>query len=151
MENTTLIQRKKYLIKNILIFVHRINSCSQTFSSYTCCYVALFVFFLAFKMRNCSHLIATVVHKDFQHRRLLSTRVQWRQIIQGGIYWSISPVFKLAWQMTNFLIFDLTSNNVLKHLGEYREADLLTPDKHFSIIILLCRNGMMRTCYVDIT
>lgn len=53
--------------------------------------------------------------------------------------------------MTNFLIFDLTSNNVLKHLGEYGEADLLTPDKHFNIITLLCRNAMMRTCYVDIT
>lgn len=53
--------------------------------------------------------------------------------------------------MTNFLIFDLTSNNVLKHLGEYGEADLLTPDKHFYIITLLCGNAMMRICCVDIT
>lgn len=90
------------------------------------------------------HLIATVVDKDFQHRWLLATCIQRRQIIEGGVHWSISPVLKLAWQMTNFLIFDLTSDNVLKHLEEHGEADLLTFDLDFNITA--CRNVMMKTC-----
>ena len=64
-------------------------------------------------LMDCSsdaHLIAAVVDQDFQHRWLLSARVQGRQIVQGRVHRTVSPVLKLSGQMTDFLIFDLTTD-----------------------------------------
>lgn len=51
--------------------------------------------------------------------------------------------------MTNFLIFDLTSDNVLKHLEKYGKADLVT--FHVDFNITAYGNMVMKTCYTDTT
>lgn len=91
------------------------------------------------KIPSFYHLVATVVDEDFQHRRLLSARIQRRQIVEGGVHRPVSPVLELARQMTSLLIFDLAPDDVLKHLREDGEADLLT------FGLTASRNTMMGT------
>lgn len=76
-------------------------------------------------MLHFSYLIATVVDEDFKDRRFLPTCFQWRQVIEGGVHWTVSPVLKLTWKMTNFLIFDLTPYDVLENLKEKNEGIFL--------------------------
>lgn len=75
-------------------------------------------------------LIAAVVDEDFQDGRLVSARVQRGQIVQGRVHRPVGPVLELPGQVTNFLVFDLTPDDVLKHLwwvggGEKKKTDLL--------------------------
>lgn len=70
------------------------------------------------------HLIAAIVDQDLQHRGLLSTGVQAGQIIEGGVHRAVSPVLKLTRQMADFIIFYLTSDNVLKNLKLYKNDQI---------------------------
>lgn len=65
-----------------------------------------------------AHLVPTVVDEDLQHGRLLPARVQRGQIVEGGVHGSVGPVLELPGQMAHFLVFDLSSDDVLEHLGE---------------------------------
>lgn len=68
------------------------------------------------------HLISTVVNKNFKHGGFFSTCVQERQIVKRGVDRTVGPVLKLPRQMTNFLIFNLPSDNVLKNLEKFGNA-----------------------------
>ncbi len=74
------------------------------------------------------HLNPAVVDEYLQNRDFLSAGIQWRQIIQAGVYRSISPVLKFPGKMSSLLIFYLSPDDVLEHL--WRKKHFI----HFSLL-----------------